>query len=213
MRAQRLQSAVTETIWRKTAGGQSPMKDKKVEAVTKVQAGLQVTKIPGPQSNAKQLVVRRVNWNDNKELAELQAAENFCRFTGHHSWKLEARGQNDPVDITARSPEGASEDLQIVRLWEKNDWRQLNTKDAGAVDRCYNDQEAVELFRKVLGSKGVSKYPAAVRKKLTLLIDANPVARLSDFVAGIENAIKPFASQAGYKEVWAVGTEDVRKLA
>lgn len=178
-----------------------------------VRASFQATKIPGPQSNAKQLVVRRANWDDKKELTELQAAKNFCRFTGRQAWILEAREQDDPVDITARSPEGegASEDLQIVRLWERDDWRELNTK--GAVDRCYSDQEAVELFRKVLESKGVSKYPAAVRKELTLLIDANPVVRLSDFVAGIENAIEPFASQAGYREVWAVGTEDVRKLA
>lgn len=105
----------------------------------------------------------------------------------------------------ARSPEETtSEDFQIVRLWEKNDWQELNTK--GAVDRCYSDLEAVELFRKVIGNKGGKKYPTEVRREFTLLIDANPVARTSDFVASIENEIAPFARQAGYKAVWIVGT-------
>jgi hypothetical protein len=173
--------------------------------------GLQATKNPGPQSNAKELVVRRINWNDKKETTELGAAENFLRFTEHQLWKLEPREQNDPVDITARSPEGVSKDFQIVRLWEKGDWQNLNT--TGGVDRCYSNHEAIELFRKSFQSKGAQKYPTAVRKELTLLIDANPVASVSAFVAGIENAIAPLAIQAGYKEVWVVRTADVRKLA
>ena len=193
------------------AGVRSSVGYKKVEVVMEIRSSLQATKIPGPQSNAKQLVVRRVNWHDKKELTELQAAENFCRLTNRQLWTLETREQNDPVDITARSPEGSSEDLQIVRLLGKDDWRDLNT--SGAVDRCHSDQEAVELFSKPLEIKGFQKYPAAVRKNLTLLIDANPIAGMSEFLSGIENAIAPLAVQAGYKEVWAVGTADVRKLA
>jgi hypothetical protein len=187
------------------------MNDKKIEAVTRLGASVQATKVPGPQSNAKQLVVRRLNWKDKKELTERQAAENLCNFTSRSSWKLETRQQNDPVDIAARSPDGkSSEDFQIVRLWEKDDWQELNTK--GAVDRDYTEQEAVELFRKVFGHKGVQKYPDNVRQELTLLIDANPVASVSAFIVGIENAITPLARQAGYKAVWVVGTADARQL-
>jgi hypothetical protein len=180
--------------------------------MTAVRASLQATKIPGPQSSAKQLVVRRLNWRDKKELTELQAVENLCKFTGRSSWKFESRQQNDPVDITARSPDGrSSEDFQIVRLWEQADWQALNTN--GAVDRQYSDQEAVELFRRVFGHKGVQKYSANVRQDLTLLVDANPVVSMSDFIVGIEDTIAPFARQAGYKAVWVVGIADARQLA
>jgi hypothetical protein len=144
----------------------------------------------GEAQNAKQFVVRRANWNDKKELTEWQAVENVRKFTGRHSWKLETREQDDPVDITARSPDGKfEEDFQIVRLWEKDDWQELNTK--GAVETSYTEQEAVELFRKVLGSKGVKKYPIDVRKGLTLVIDGNPVVIVSAFLDDIENAVAP----------------------
>jgi hypothetical protein len=68
------------------------------------------------------------------------------------------------------------------------------------------------LFRGALGKKGNKKYSSDVRKELTLLIDANPIARMSDFVSGIENVIAPLARQAGYQAVWAVGTADACKL-
>jgi hypothetical protein len=51
------------------------MNDKNIEAVIGVGASVQATKVPGPESNAKQLVVRRINWTDKKELTERQAAE------------------------------------------------------------------------------------------------------------------------------------------
>ena len=206
-----LRIAATKAIARKTSG--LPMNDKNIEAVSRVGASVQATKVPGPESNAKQLVVRRINWTDKKELTERQAAENLCNFTGRSSWKLEPKQQNDPVDITARSPDGESSDnFQIVRLWEQDDWKALNRKGAGAVDKHYSDQEAIELFRTVFGNKGVKKYPANVRQELTLLIDANPIANVSDFVVGIDNAILPLARRAGYKAVWVVGTADARKL-
>lgn len=186
-------------------------KAKEVKGAVRTAVSVQAVKVPGPQSDAKQLVVRRVNWNDKKELTEWQAAENLCKFTERQSWKLETKDQDDPVDITARSPDGkANEDFQIVRLWGKDDWQDLNTK--GAVDRCYTDQEAVNLFRKVFGNKELKKYPTNVRKKLTLLIDGNPVANVSAFLAGIANAVAPLASQLGYRSVWVVGTADARKL-
>jgi hypothetical protein len=172
----------------------------------------QAAKIPGPGSNARQLVVRRIGWKDNKQNTEMEAVEKLCKFTERSSWKIEPRKENDSTDITARSSDGTtSEDFQVVRLWEQNDWRELNTKDA--VDRCYSDQEAVDLFRKALTGKGAMKYPNEVRKKLTLLIDANPIARPSDFVDGLENSIAHLAQQAGYKEVWVVGTTDALQLA
>jgi hypothetical protein len=187
--------------------------DKVIDAGVRVESSVQAVKIPGPESNAKQLVVRRLNWEDKKELTERQAAENLCKFTGRSTWKLEIGGQ-EPIDITVQSPEGSSrEDFQIVRLWEEDDWRELNRKGGGAVDRCYSEQEAVELFRKVFGHKGVKKYPAEVRQELTLLVDANPVASVSGFIVGIEDAITLLARQAGYKAVWVVGTTDARKLA
>lgn len=189
------------------------MKDKELKAGVRPSLSAQAVKVPGPQSNAKQLVVRRLNWKDKKELTERQAAKNLCNFTGRQLWKLETKGQNDPVDITARSPEGTkSEDFQIVRLWETEDWQKLNTKGKGAVDRCYSDAEAVGLFRKVLERKGVDKYPTDVRKKLTLLIDANPVASASAFVDGIKDEIARLAHQVAYKAVWVVGTADALKL-
>ena len=190
------------------------MKDKDLKADVAPSVSLQAVKVPGPQSNAKQLVVRRVNWKDKNELTERQAAENLCNFTGRQSWILEKKEQNDPVDITARSPGGTeSQDFQIVRLWETDNWQKMNAKGKGAVDRCYSDAEAVELFRKVLESKGVDKYPADVRKKLTLLIDANPIARASDFVDIIKDAIAHLARQAGYRAVWVVGTADACELS
>jgi hypothetical protein len=187
------------------------MNDKKIETVSGVDSSVQAVKVPGPGSNAKQLGVRRINWKDKKELTERQAAENLCNFTGRSSWNLETRSQNDPVDITARSPDReTSEDFQIVRLWEKDVWQEMNTK--GAVDRGYTDQEAVALFEKVFGRKGVKKYPPDVRQQLTLLIDANPVASVLTFIGGIENAITPLAREAGYKAVWVVGTGDAHEL-
>jgi hypothetical protein len=118
--------------------------------------------------------------------------------------------QSNPVDIRAKSANGVSvDDFQIVRLWEQADWKKLNTE--GAVDKCYKDQEAVELFRKALEHKGVKKYSADVRKNLTLLIDANPIESASGFIAGIEDMIR-YHAQVGYKSVWVVGTGDSYKV-
>jgi hypothetical protein len=106
------------TAW-KAITSSPPTHVKEIEAVVAVGASVQAVKIPGPESNAKQLVVRRLNWKDKKELTERQAADSLCKFTGRSSWLLEPKPQNDPVDITARSPDGkSSEDFQIVRLWE-----------------------------------------------------------------------------------------------
>jgi hypothetical protein len=171
---------------------------------------VQATKVPGPLNNAKELVVRRVNWKDIKEPAEKQAARAFCDSTRRKLWKLEAMEQGNPVDIRAKSPDGKSvDDLQIVRLWEQADWRKLNTE--GALDKCYTDKEAVKLLCKALEHKGVKKYPAGVRKNLTLLIDANPIESASGFISGIENAIRQHA-QVGYKSVWVVGTGNSYKI-
>ncbi len=189
------------------------MKDKKLKSGVGTSLSVQAVKVPGPQSNAKQLVVRRLNWKDKKKLTERQAAKNFCNFTERQSWKLEPREEDDPVDITARSPGGTkSEDFQIVRLWETEDWQKLNTKGKGAVDRCYSDAAAVALFRKVLESKGFKKYPTDVQKKLTLLIDANPVASALAFVDSIKDSIAPLAHQVAYQAVWVVGTADAYKF-
>lgn len=186
-------------------------KAKEVKADVRTDLSVQAVKVPGPQSDAKQLVVRRLNWKDKNELTERQAAENLCKFTERQSWTLETREQNDPVDVTARSPDGKyHEDFQIVRLWAKDEWQELNTK--GTVDRCYTDHEAVELFRKVFGNKGFKKYPTNVRKELTLIIDGNPVASVSAFLAGIESAVVALVSQLGYRSVWVVSTDEAHKL-
>jgi hypothetical protein len=170
----------------------------------------QATKVSAPSSSAKELVVRRLNWKDVKETTEWQTARNFCDSNGMKSWKLETTEQNDPVDIRAKSADGKSvEEFQIVRLWEQVDWEKLNTKNA--VDRNYEDQEAVELFRKALERKGPKKYSADVRKNLVLLIDANPIESVSQFTAGIESTIRAFA-KVGYKSVWVVGTGDSRRI-
>ena len=178
----------------------------------KNKVSFQATKVPGLSSSTKELVVRRVNWEDKKETTEQQTARNFCDFNGMESWKLETTKQNDPVDIRARSADGKSvEEFQIVRLWEQAVWEKLNSKNAidgsNAVDRNYEDLEAVELFRKALEHKGLKKYPADVRKNLILLIDANPIESVSRFMAGIESTIRGYA-KVGYKSVWAVGTRD-----
>jgi hypothetical protein len=188
------------------------MTNKEIEAGVAMGTSVQAVKISLPQSNTRQLVVRRLNWKDKKELTERQAAENLCKFTGRSSWELGPRPQDDVVDITARSLDReSSEDFQIVRLWERDDWQALNAN--GAVDRDYSDQEAVELFRKVFGHKGMKKYPAEVRQELTLLVDANPVVSVSNFIVGVEDAIAPLARQTGYKAVWVVGTADACELA
>jgi hypothetical protein len=175
--------------------------------------GVQATKVPGPSSSARELVVRRVNWKDIKETTEQQTARNFCDFNGMKSWKLETTEQNDPVDIRAKSADGQSvEEFQIVRLWEQAVWEKLNAKNAvNAVDRSYKDQEAIELFRKALERKGPKKYSADVRRNRILLIDANPIESASQFTAGIEGAIRAFA-KVGYKSVWVVGTGDSRRI-
>ena len=98
---------------------------------------------------------------------------------------------------------------KLCGFGNKRDWKKLNTE--GAVDKCYKDQEAVELFRKALEHKGVKKYSADVRKNLTLLIDANPIESASGFIAGIEDMIR-YHAQVGYKSVWVVGTGDSYKV-
>jgi hypothetical protein len=181
------------------------------ETAMRMNVSLQATKVPGPESDAKQLVVRRVNWQDKKERTEQEAARTFCDLSGRKSWYLEMPGQNDPVDIRALSPDGQStEEFQIVRLWDTTIWRQLNTE--GAVDKPYTDQDAAALFRKRLESKGIKKYPDHVRGTLTLLIDANPIESASRFLTGLEDAIKPYARAVGYSAVWVVGTADVRRI-
>jgi hypothetical protein len=192
--------------------GRSPVQHEvSISTMTKSSMSLQATKIPGPLTDAKQLVVRRVNWKDKKELTEQQAARNLCNFTGRETWPLELWEQNDPVvDVRATSPDGSvTDDFQIVRLWDQAAWKELNTRDA--VDRSYDDQGAIDLLRTVLNSKGIKKYPAAVRAALTLVVDANPIASPSRFVEGIESAIRPLA-QLGYKAVWLVGTADSCKI-
>jgi hypothetical protein len=45
-------------------------KAKEVKADVRTDVSVQAVKIPGSQSNAKQLVVRKLNWKDKKELTE-----------------------------------------------------------------------------------------------------------------------------------------------
>jgi hypothetical protein len=176
----------------------------------KSKTSIQARKVPAPTSDAKQLVSRRVNWTDKKELTEQQAVRRVCDFNGRRTWKLEELDQNNPVDVRAISPDGRSvDDFQVVRLWEQVDWQKLNTE--GQVDKRYDDQEAVELFRKVLTHKGITKYSAAVRKSLVLLIDANPIESTVRFIEGIEDEIRHHANM-GYKSVWVVGTGDSCKI-
>jgi hypothetical protein len=180
-------------------------------AVVKTNVSFQAVKVPGPASDPKQLVVRRVNWKDIKERTEEQAARTFCDLCDRKDWKLKAPDQNDPVDIKACSPDGKStEHFQIVRLWDEAAWKDLNTKDA--VDRCFTDQEAIDLLRQRLAGKGPKKYPDAVRGTLVLLIDASPIGNASRFFAGIEGSIKSDAQAVGYKAVWIVGTADVHRI-
>jgi hypothetical protein len=49
------------TAW-KAITSSPPTHVKEIEAVVAVGASVQAVKIPGPESNAKQLVVRRLNW-------------------------------------------------------------------------------------------------------------------------------------------------------
>ncbi len=123
------------------------MKDQQNKSVVRTFVSLQAVKIPEPHSDPKQLVVRRsVKWKEAKEFTEMQAAQNLLRFTERQSWKLKTE-KDEPVDITVRSPdEGSTEDFQIVRLWT-DIWRDLSKM--GAVDRCCNDAEAVEQFRRM----------------------------------------------------------------
>jgi hypothetical protein len=196
---------------RKRIGRGRVLHEVPISTVMKSSASTQATKIPAPFTDAKQLVVRRVNWKDEKELSEQEAARNLCNFTGRETWQVEPWEQKDKVvDIRATSPDGRmTDDFKIVRVWDQVAWKELNTR--GAADRSYDDQGAIDLLRTVLNSKGTRKYPADVRATLTLVVDANPIASPSRFVEGIESAIRPYA-QLGYKAVWLVGTADSSKI-
>jgi hypothetical protein len=170
---------------------------------------VQAVKVPGPGTNDRQLVVRRVNWKEKTEATEHQTVRNFYNFVGPNAWTLE-KGPEEPVDIRAKSPDGNSiEDFQIRRLWSEGNFASLSK---GAVDKCYTDAEAIELFCKALQDKGPAKYPTGVRNRLILLIDANPIESVTRFLDGIHDKISAHA-QIGYKAVWAVGTTDSLKLA
>lgn len=177
-------------------------------AVVKTNVSVQPVMVPGPASDPKQLVVRHVNWKDKKERTEEQAARTFCDLCDRENWKLRAP---DQIDIKACSPDGKStEHFQIVRLWGEAAWKELNTTEA--VDRCFTDQEAIDLLRQRLAHKGLKKYPDEVRKTLVLLIDANPIEKASRFFAGIEDSLRFDARALGYKAVWIVATADIHTI-
>lgn len=153
----------------KSTKNQPTMRNEEIKAASNVKVDLQSVVIPGPKSNQKQLVVRRsVNWPKGTPFSEKQAAENYFRLTERPCWKIETREQNSHIDIAGRSPDGAVENIQIVRLWESDVWRDLNTR--GIVDQTYIDQEVTDLFGTTFKKKGDRRYPLDVRKTLTLLL-------------------------------------------
>jgi hypothetical protein len=197
------------TWWRSARAKQSNQSTHQV--LTRSSVSLQAAFVPGPNSDPKQLVVRRTKWIDQKERTEQEATMTFCKLHGWLNWRFESPGVDDPVDVKTISPDGQlSEHFQLVRLWEGKAWRDLNVN--GAVDRRYTEEEAIDLIRNCLTKKGARKYPADIRRGLILLIDASPVENPTQFFQGIDQTVRPFARELGYKSVWVVGTGDLLNI-
>lgn len=86
----------------------SRLSDTQATTESKSSASVEAVKVPGPASDQKQLVVRRVNWKDKKERAEEQAAQAFCDLCDRNDWQLIAPSQSSTILLTSeRVPQSA----------------------------------------------------------------------------------------------------------
>jgi hypothetical protein len=149
--------------------------------------------------------IRRINWNDDTTMTEMDAAKRFCALARPELINFQKVAQYDSVDVIGRSADGSiSENFQIVRPWEGDFWKKLKTSH-GVDKEALSKDEFCRLIDKAVNGK--LKYPLRDRKTLILLIDASPVRIQAE--TEVTSHLNTVSDRTGFKEIRLVGLDQV----
>jgi hypothetical protein len=139
----------------------------------------------------------------------LEICARLVRMLNEHgeTWSDPVRGEQD-IDGYSENLTGDKLRMQVVRAINDTEfWRQLN-EDGSATIEFTALTVANELMNTI--RKKASKYPAAQRNSLTLVLDASrtPSHTFQRVIDVFHQQHLPDCKAAGFAQIWVVGPQD-----